>query len=301
MSENSDHSHDSSDHGHKWYTDRSFQLAILGVVGTIIAAVISILPQFIGNSQPSEPTQAPIIWTATVVDLPTDTAEPIPPTETSTPAPTETTAPSPTPTSITPPNGCLDRWQIVSSNPDLIETSGSGDCSQTSIPSLGISASSEGIGFGINAFREVGTFGIVTSIPADATISLSAKLTVFTQGEFWIALSNEPNPETNMIIVALQSQFGEVKVYNNQTDSFTERYTWEKIISGTTLSGGPPYSYDIKFTTDGNKVDQQIHFTDLPSQFVNLPNYLFIGYSKKSSLGSMTLQAEITGIEIDIK
>jgi hypothetical protein len=104
-----------------------------------------------------------------------------------------------------------------------------------------------------------------------------------------------------MNIIALQSQFGEVKVYNNQTDSFIERYTWDELVNGTTLSGGPPYTYDITFTTDGNKVDQRIHFTDLPSQFVNLPNYLFIGYSKKSSLGSLTLQAEITGIEFDIK
>jgi hypothetical protein len=290
-----------SSQNNKWFADRSVQLTVLGVAGTIIAAVISILPQFIGNSKAPEPTQAPIIWTATVVDLPTNTAEPILPTETSTPAPTETAAPSLTPTSITPPNGCLDRWQVISSNPDLIETSGSGDCTQTSIPSLGISASSQGIGFGINSFREVGTFGIATSIPADATISLSVKLTVFTRGEFWIALSNEPNPETNMNIIALQSQFGEVKVYNNQTDSFIERYTWDELVNGTTLSGGPPYTYDITFTTDGNKVDQRIHFTDLPSQFVNLPNYLFIGYSKKSSLGSLTLQAEITGIEFDIK
>jgi hypothetical protein len=39
----------------------------------------------------------------------------------------------------------------------------------------------------------------------------------------------------------------------------------------------------------------------LPSQFVNLPKYLFLGYSKKSSLGSMTVQVEITDLLIEIQ
>ena len=54
MSENTDHSRDSSDK--KWYADRNVQLTILGVAGTIIAAVITILPQYIGTHQNPEPT-----------------------------------------------------------------------------------------------------------------------------------------------------------------------------------------------------------------------------------------------------
>jgi hypothetical protein len=50
----------------------------------------------------------------------------------------------------------------------------------------------------------------------------------------------------------------------------------------------------------GNKVSPQIHFANLPSQFVNLPKYLFLGYSKKSSLGSMTVQVEITNLKFEL-
>ena len=40
----------------KWYDDKNIQLALLGVTGTIVAAIISILPQFLNNLQKPEPT-----------------------------------------------------------------------------------------------------------------------------------------------------------------------------------------------------------------------------------------------------
>jgi len=285
----------------KWYENQTLLIAILGVAGTIIAALISVSPTIIQSLQKPEPTQTAIPSTATLemtpTLMPTSTETSIPFTETISTTPTETGTPTP----ITPPTGCLDRWQIIASNTDLAEIRSAGNCTFASAPDLGISASSTGISFGINAFREQGTFGIATSLPTEATISLSVNLTVLTQGEFWIALSNEPNPENNMAIIALQSQFGEVKIYNNQTDTFVERYLWDELTSNTTLGNGPPYLYNITFNTNGNKVTQQIHFTNLPSQFVNLPNYLFIGYNKKSSLGSVTMQVEVTNISIDVK
>ena len=285
----------------KWYENQTVILTLLGAAATIIAAVITILPQILEAAQKPDPTQTAIPITATMEMTatlpPTSTETAIAFTETVSPTPTETATLTP----VSPPIGCLDRWQVVSSDPDLAETSGAGSCIIAGIPALGISASRTGINFGTNSFREQGVFGIATPLPIDATISLSVKLTVLTQGEFWVAISNDPSPENNMAIIALQSQNGEVRIYNKQTNTSVERYTWEQLLSNTNLGAGPPYSYDIKFTTNGNKVDQQIHFTNLPSQFVNLPKYLFLGYSKKSSLGSMTLQVEITDLIIELK
>ena len=289
----------------KWYQDRSVQLTILGVVGTITAAVITILPQLINNSPTPESTQTAIIWTATVAESPTKTAEPILPTDTATvtptPGPTDTATPSPTPTPITPPTGCLDRWQVISSDSALTETSGAGDCAQSSIPALGISASRSGISIGVNNFAEQGDFGIAASLPSDATISLRVSLTVLTQGEFWVALSNMPNPENNLYILAFQPKSGELRTYIDQTSSYSEKYMYKDVTSNTVYTSGPPFIYDITFATSGNKVNPQIHFTDLPSKFVNLPKYLFIGYSNKSKLGSMTLQVEVTNLSIEVE
>jgi hypothetical protein len=299
MSKNTNSSQKPS--GDKWYADRSVQLALLGVAGTIIAAVITILPQYLGNSQQPEPSQTPIIWTATMADSPTETLEPILPTETFTPGPTDTVTPSPTSTPITPPLSCLDRWQIVSSNPDLIETGSAGDCALSNAPTLGISASKSGISIGVNNFKEQGTFGIATPLPADATITLDIKLTVLTQGEFWIALSNTPTPENNMLIFAMQPKDGEVRIYNDQITKFSQNYKYKDLITNTVYSSGPPFIYQIILKASGNRVSPQIHYTNLPSQTVNLPKYLFIGYSNRSTLGSMSLQVEISNLTVEVE
>jgi hypothetical protein len=299
MSKNANSSQKTS--GDKWYADRSVQLALLGVGGTIIAAIITILPQYLGGSRQPEPTQTAIIWTATAQELSTATQEPILPTETLTPGPTDTATPSPTPTPITPPLSCLDRWQVISSNPDLIETGGAGDCAVSNAPALGISASKSGIGIGINNFREQGTFGIATLLPTDATITLDINLTVLTQGEFWVALSNTPTPENNMLIFAVQPKDGEVRIYNDQITKFSQNYKYKDLITNTVYSSGPPFIYQIILETSGNRVSPQIHYTNIPSQTVNLPKYLFIGYNNKSTLGSMSLQVEISNLTVEVE
>ena len=283
----------------KWYENQALLLAILGVV----TALITVSPQLIEAFQKLKPTPTVIPPTATaiIVESPTSTLEPVTPTDTPVPLPTDTATLSPTPTPITPPISCLNQWEIVSSNPDLAATSGQGDCNQASVPALGISSSNAGISFGINSLKEQGTFGIATSLPSEATVNLQVNLSLLTQGEFWIALSNTPNPENKMFILGIQPNTGEVRLYINQTSKFSNKYNYKDLLTNTILTSSPPYNYNITFVIRGNSVKPTIHFTDLPSQIVNLPKYLFIGYTKQSALGSMSLQAEITNLTVDIK
>lgn len=111
--------------------------AIIGVIGTIIVTLITTSPQLIAVLK--SPTETPIpSLTATTppsdTPLPTET-EVIPPTATSTdipPTPTETVTQSPTP--IDPGIACLDRWEIISSKPDLATPNPSDGCFITGIP-----------------------------------------------------------------------------------------------------------------------------------------------------------------------
>ena len=285
----------------KWYENQTVVLTLIGAGATIIAAVITILPQILETARKPEPTQTAIPITATMERAPTlpptSTEMAIPFTETVSPTPTETATPTP----VSPPISCLERWQVVSDNPDLSETSAAGDCPVASAPDLGISASRNGISIGVNSFREQGTFGITTPLPVDAKVTLDVSLTVLTQGEFWIALSNTPDPENNMYILAIQPKSGELHTYIDQTSEFSEKYRYKDVISNTIYSSGPPFIYRIILDTSGNKVSPQIHFTNLPSQIVNLPKYLFIGYSNKSRLGSMSLQVEVSSLTVDVK
>jgi hypothetical protein len=275
---------------------------ITGVISLVIA-LIAALPQLVPLlSGPTETSTPTLTATASPTSPPTLTPTEVLATETATqilPTPTETVTPSPTP--VDPGISCLDRWQVISGNPDVAETTGQGGCAQASVPALGISASNAGISFGINNFREQGNFGIVTSLPADATVTMQVKFLVLTRGEFWIALSNTPNPEGNMMILALVPNTGEVRFYIDQTSRFSHAYKYPDLLTNTTLSSSLPYTYNITFAISGNRVSPRIHFTNLPAQSVNLPKYLFIGYNNKSTLGSMTVQVEISNLTVEVE
>jgi hypothetical protein len=283
------------------FSNPTVVIALIGGIFTLIAAIISVSPQFIEMARKPTETATPTM-TATLLPSSPATATEVRATDTATqvpPTPTDTITPSPTP--IDPGISCLDRWQVISSNLDLAETTGQGNCAQTSVPALGISTSSAGISFAKNNFRQQGTFGIATALPSGATVTLQVKFLVLTQGEFWIALSNTPNPEGNMMILALAPNTGEVRFYNDQTSRYSYNYKYNNLLTNTTLSSSLPYTYKITFAISGNRVSPSIHFTDLPPQSVNLPNYLFLGYNNKSTLGSMSVQIEVSDLSVEVK
>ncbi len=126
-------------------------------------------------------------------------------------------------------------------------------------------------------------------------------MTVLTQGEFWIALSDTPTPESNALIFALQPQNGEVRYYLNQTSTPIGRIDWDQLSSQVNFGATPPYVYDFRVTISGNKVSNEINLIDLSSQIVNLPKYLFLGYRNKSTLGSVTMQVKISNLTIEAR
>jgi hypothetical protein len=298
MSEQSNHSNDSSNH--KWYADRSVQLTILGVAGTIIAAVISILPQFIGNSQPPDPTQTPVVWTATAFELPTDTPEPILPTDTATPGPTSTPTLIPTPTEtptatpITPPLSCLDRWEIVSSAPGTVFASG--NCEKFSYPDLGIEPiQNTGLSFAQPSILINETTGITTRFSSNVTeISLDVKLDDISDGEYWIALSNGKNPDSNAVSIRLQSN-GLVRLYDVNGNFYTEK-TWNELRDGTIYNANKPFYYNLVIRISGTDLSLGINNTRL--NLSGNPNYLFLGYKNKSAVKDVTLFVEVSNLEM---
>jgi len=165
---------------------------------------------------------------------------------------------------------------------------------------LGISTTGDELIFGKNGFREQGVFGISTSLPSKAVIRMKVKLGILTQGEFWIALSNTPTPEDNMMIIALQPKNGEIRTYINQTNNFSRRITWDALVENTNYGNGPTYTYDLVINTSANTVDTRINFFDIDDAIVNLPNYLFIGYQNKSTLGSVTMNITVSDFSIEL-
>lgn len=274
--------------------------AIITGVVTVIVALITASPQIIAAIKPPTETAVPTSTATippTVAIIPTETdALPSATATENPPTPTETTIPSPT--AVDPGVACFDRWEIVSSEPDYATPDSNNECASVGIPGLGISTSGDELIFGQNNFRQQGTFGISTSLPPEATVTMKVQKSVLTQGEFWIALSNQPDPGSNMMIIALEPKLGEVRTYVDQTDSAAGRFTWAQLSKDTSYGNGPTYIYDIVLKTTGNHVDTRINFFDMPSQIVNLPKYLFIGYQNASTLGSVSLSVKVSELTI---
>ena len=284
----------------KWYADRSVQLTLLGVIGTIAAAVISILPQYIKNSPGPDPTQTAVIWTATLAESATDTPEPILPTDTATPGPTDTATLSPTPaetatiTPITPPLGCLDRWEVISSAPGTGYSSG--NCKKYSYPDLGIEPIQDtALSFAQPSILINETTGITTGFSNNVTeISFDVKLDDISDGEFWIALSNGMDPDHNAVSIRLQSN-GLVRVYDVNGNFYTDK-TWNELRDGTIYSANKPFYYNFVIRISGTNLSIGINNTRL--NLSGRPEYLFLGYKNKSAAKPVTLFAEISNLEM---
>jgi hypothetical protein len=203
-------------------------------------------------------------------------------------------APS-SPTPITPSLSCLNRWTAISDDESLTVPDTRSDCASAGYSGLGIFPSNDNLIFRLDNFDKQGIFGISTQIPFDAAIELQVDVTYMIQGEFWVALSNFPRPEKSMLVMAIQNlreSTGDVRVYLNQSDTRIDS------ASGKTLGSGPPYRYTFSFTTNGSEVRTRINSVNFRKQAFNMPQYLFLGFRNKSTLGYVALEVTISNLKI---
>jgi hypothetical protein len=279
----------------KWYENQALIIAILGVV----AALLSALPSIIGalpKPEPS-PTATAILPTATIESATltpsataTATETTIPPTATLSPMPTETATITP----VTPPLNCLDRWEVISSAPGTVYSSGS--CEKYSYPDLGIEPSQNTVlSFAQPSILVNETTGIATKFSSDVSeISFDVKLDNISDGEFWIAVSKTADPDNNSVSIRLQSN-GLVRIYDINGNFYTEK-TWNELRDGTIYSANKPFYYNFVIRISGSNLNIGINNTRL--NLSGRPNYLFLGYKNKSATKPVTLFVEVSNLEI---
>lgn len=268
---------------------------ITGII-SLVAALVAVSPQLLPLL--SGPTETPIpTLTVTVqpTSPPTQTPTELLATETATqimPTATETLTPTATP--ITPPLSCLDRWEVIST----IQTTpvSQGGCQKYSYPDLGIEPlQSEMLSFGATLLHVDGITGVTTEVPnAVKEIRFNVELDNLEDGEFWIALSDNKNPETNSISIKLQSN-GLIRIYNVDGRIYTEK-TWNEARAGTIYGSSKPYIYKFVFKINGTNVNFMIN--NLPLNLSINPDYLFFGYKNKSPVKPVTVFVNVSNLEI---
>lgn len=290
----------SSEETKKSFSNPTVLAAIIGGIVTVIVALITVLPQLITTLK--SPTQVAIPISTepippTNTPIPTETE--ILPTATSTeisPTPTETMVPSPTP--VNPGIACLNRWTVIPSDQALATPDASDGCPNIGIPGIGISTSGDELIFGTNNFRGQGLFGISTTLPENAIIRMKVKLATLTRANFWVAVSDDPTPENNRMVISFRPENGEVRVYVDQSEDY-EQFLWRNLTVNTNYGDGPPYIYDIVLKTSGSRVETHFNFLNPFSKVVNLPNYLFIGYQNESNLGTVKMDITVSNLSIE--
>ena len=81
---------------------------------------------------------------------------------------------------------------------------------------------------------------------------------------------------------------GNLDLYINKYSKPDGQYLWDNLRAGTDIVDGPPYLYNFRFNIDNGRIDTKVDGLVLSSSFVNQPMYLFLGFYKKSSSGSVT-------------
>lgn len=106
------------------------------------------------------------------------------------------------------------------------------------------------------------------------------------QGEFWITLSNGLDPDKDSMSIALQPN-GSLKYYQDGNEK--TRHTLQPGLS----------SYTINLTINGIDVISDVNSSSstLSLPVNGGPRYLFIGYSKKASGGTITLKIDVSNLE----
>lgn len=283
--------------------DTAVVVAVITVVGSIITALITQLPQLISRMEKT-PTATALPPTATL----TLTLSPEPsPTLTPTLAgssptvavPTLTPSETPLPVYVPPSFSCLDGWQLASDDASFApKPISQGKCNFAGLTELGIATSGQTLYFGLSRFQPVGIYGIAAPLPPEGgTVRLSIRAVSVLGGEFWLAFANDPVPSGNALIFAIQPQSGQVRVYKDDPNQVFAQFLWSQLRINTDFGPNAPYTYQFSVEIDGNNVRPRINAVTLPAQVVNLPRYIFIGFRKKSTLDVLDLNVRLSDLE----
>ena len=265
-------------------------VALIGLLGTVLAAVLPIIIEDLRNS-PNEPTAT------TTQSIASET--PAGSILTDTPAVTDGTQAS-IATPVTPSLSCLDRWQAFSSSTKLPAVpTGSGDCTFSTDANLGIGAGRNGLVFAVSYLKEKGIYGISTPMPRNATIRVTVEVAQIDNGEFWVAFGRGIDPRQDSLVFAIQPDTGDIHTYIGRTTSASAYYLWSIMQAGqpSVKAGVRTYTFELHF--DGSRVELLVN--GIPFDTLASPSweYLFLGYNADAQGLGTSLSVEVTDLTVE--
>ena len=280
--------------------DPSIIAAFIGVCGTLLVALISIiLPRMIPTptSEPQQTLTFPT-WTAspisTITFTPVPTSTVLPGEASSTPAPA-TFTPEPTFTAAPPAigsdwaNGCISMlWRPYPETGQAPPLTG---C--LSEPVNLFFAADGRLAFLVNdRYQDTQVYGMFAPLPANGTASVKAFLRNLQDGEIWMGIFAEPNIESQGTVIVIPP--GDV---NNRVLVQKRMPGQVEVIRTQQFTQNPPL-YDVVFEFGNGSVRTTILrdtvFDAVP--VVSAQQWLFVGYQVKK--GNNRIDAEFLDLVI---
>jgi len=272
-------------------------VAVIGLVGTITAALIGVF----GN-RGSIPTPTPppaIIFTNTALPtaVPTDTVPPGEPTSTPAP-PTDTPAPTLTFTPIPPvaigsdwADGCISSLWVP--YPDSISAVSKGNgCLQEPVHVFSADAGGMLFLYARNGNGPVETVGLFAPLPESGDVTVTVRLKELDNVDLWMGVFAEPNIESEGLLMTIPA--GNPK---NRVIVQKEADTYTTLQSTANLAQGDGFSFTFSFNALSARatVNPNVFVTN-PASIPTANKWLFLGY--RGLNGSYRIEGEFVNLVI---
>ena len=277
-------------------------VAVIGLVGTIVAALIGVYGNRGSTPQPTAVPPTAVFYTNTVPPspVPTDTVPVGEPT--STPEP-PTLTPEPLPTATVIPVGADWLQNCISPNwvpyPSSIEV-GSADNGCLIQPVDKFYTTTGRLAFSYKGkVSSAQIFGVFTKLPADGTVSLDVQLTNVTNGDVLMGVFESPDVESNGAMIVIPASNNVTRKQNMILRTMPGQRTFAQ--TGDSLAADPPI-YNVFFDFNGGSISVKVINGQINLGSVTVVSgekWLFIGYQVLN--GTNTIQAEFLNLNISTR
>ena len=277
-------------------------VAVIGLVGTIVAALIGVYGNRGSTPQPTEVPPTAVFYTNTVPPspVPTDTVPVGEPT--STPEP-PTLTPEPLPTATVIPVGADWLQNCISPDwvpyPSSIEV-GSADNGCLIQPVDKFYTTTGRLAFSYDGkVSSAQVFGVFTKLPADGTVSLDVQLTNVTNGDVLMGIFESPDVESNGAMIVIPASNNVTRKQNMILRTMPGQRTFAQ--TGDSLAADPPI-YNVFFDFNGGSISVKVINGQINLGSVTVVSgekWLFLGYQVLN--GTNTIQAEFLNLNISTR
>ena len=274
-------------------------VAVIGLVGTIVAALIGVYGNRGSTPQPTAVPPTAVFYTNTVPPSPVAT-DTVPVGEaTSTPEP-PTSTPEPLPTATIIPVGSDWLQNCISTDwvpyPSSIQV-GSDDKGCLIQPVDKFYTTTGRLAFSYDGrVSSAEIYGVFTKLPSDGTVNLDVQLTTVTNGDVLMGVFESPDVNSNGALIVIPASNNVNKKQNMILKTMPGQRTFAQ--TGDDLSADPPI-YNVFFDFNGGSIKVEVIKNQVNLGTVTVVSgekWLFLGYQVLN--GTNTIQAEFLNLDI---